>query len=94
MAVGMRRGCPSVLRIKGAGAAQPHPEPDWLQPQNARARGDLSRCACLTGRPKPNLALAPGSSHHHPLPPPPSATYQRLMHTIAECMLMSPIYQP
>lgn len=49
--------CPSVVRIKGTGAAQPHPEPGWLPPSRTHARRGPSRGDGLTGRPKPNLAL-------------------------------------
>jgi hypothetical protein len=56
---------------RGAGAAQPHPEPGWLQPPYAHTRRDPSRVALLTGRPKRNLAQTPCSRHHRPMPSPP-----------------------
>jgi hypothetical protein len=86
-------GCCPCLG-KGTGAAQPHPKPGWLQPPRAHARRDPSRVACLTGRPKPHLVQAPCSRHHRPMPPHPSPTYERLRHTIAKRMRMSPIDQP
>lgn len=55
--------CPSVLRMKWTGAAQPHPEPGWLQPHHAYARRDPSRGDGLTGRSKPNLTLEPQRFH-------------------------------
>lgn len=45
----------------GTGAAHQHPKPGWLQPQRDHARGDPSRGAYLTGRPKPTLARSSGS---------------------------------
>jgi hypothetical protein len=56
-------------------------------------RRDPSRGAFLTGRPKTNLAPAPGNRHHRPMPPPPSSTYERLRHYIAKRMRMGPIDQ-
>ena len=50
--------------------------------------------ARLTGRPKPNLAQAPGSRQHHSMANSPSAAFLRLRHYIAKRMRMSPIDQP
>jgi hypothetical protein len=70
--------------MKGTGAAQPHPEPGWLQPHHAHTRRDPSRGIFLTGRPKPNLALEAGSRHHFSMVSSPSAAFLRLRATISE----------
>ena len=80
--------------MKGAGPAQPHLEPGWLQPPRAQTRRDHSRSACLTGRPKPTLAQSLGSRQHHSMASSPSAAFLRLRAYIAERMSMSPIGQP
>jgi hypothetical protein len=77
------RACPSCPRMKRTGAAQPHPAPGWLQPHRALARRDPSRGTCLTGRPKPNLAQAPGSLQHRSMANSPSAAFLRLRATIS-----------
>lgn len=77
-----------------SGAAHPHPEPGWLQPHHAHARRDPSRGFLLTGRPKPNLALEPGSRHHRSMASSASAAFLRLRAFIAERMRMRPIDQP
>ncbi len=53
--------------MKGTGAAQPPPEPGWLQPPRARTRRDPSRVAFLTGRPTTTLAEAYGSREDQPM---------------------------
>jgi hypothetical protein len=75
---------PRWLRMKGTGAAQPHPEPGWLQPHRALTRRDPSRGTCLTGRPKPNLARAPRSRQHRFMASSPSAAILRLRATISD----------
>ena len=59
------RACQSVLRRMGTGAAKQHPDPGWLQTHHCHARRNPSRSVRLTGRPKPNQALEPGSRQHH-----------------------------
>jgi hypothetical protein len=54
-----------------------------LQPHHTHTRGDPNRVACLTGRPKPNLAQAPGGRHPHSMPPHPSPTDKSFRDTIA-----------
>ena len=66
----------------------------WVGDEGGIARRDPSRGACLTGRPKPNLARSPGSRHHHSMAASRSAALLRLRAFIAERMRMSHIHQP
>ena len=44
--------CPTVVRMKGAGAAQPHPVPGWLQSIVVQFEKDPSRGDRLAAKPK------------------------------------------
>jgi len=62
---------PSVVRMKGAWAAQPHPEPNWLEPHHDHARKDPNNGEACRAAQNPtwpwNQQQAPSLHGHQPL---------------------------